>query len=33
MTKLDYKSVAYFLVGAIMGCGFHEILTRVPGMF
>ena len=29
MTKFDYKSVAYFLIGAILGCGFHEIISRM----
>lgn len=26
MAKLDYGKVAYFLLGAIVGCGIHELL-------
>ena len=29
MARIEYKSVAYFLIGAIIGCGFHEIISRM----
>ena len=32
MTKWDYKAVAWFLMGAIMGCGFSHVVTRLAGV-
>ena len=25
--KFDYKAIAYLLVGAILGCGFHRVIN------
>ena len=29
MARLDYKAVAYFLVGALVGCGFDRFLNKI----
>ena len=29
MTKFDYKAIAFFLLGALIGCGIHEAIHRI----
>ena len=28
MSKPDYKAIAYFLVGVIVGCGFSHVASK-----
>ena len=28
MSRLDYKAVAYFLIGVIVGCGFSHVAEK-----
>ena len=31
MTKIDYPRAFFFVVGCVVGCGAHEILSRMVG--